>query len=77
MTHQSQIRWYNPKLDAFEWREVPESDEDVSALLAGYPGCQHDALVYREWRTLGASITTALIRVGGAAKEDHDSASGC
>jgi hypothetical protein len=74
MAHSSHIRWYNPKLANFEWREVPHSDEEASELLDGYPVCAPYAVVYGEWRNLGSSITTALIR---AAKEDRDDARGC
>ena len=66
---QGPIRWYNPKLTDFEWREVPTSDEEALALLEGYPGSQADEEVYREWRALGAGIMTALMRAGEAARE--------
>ena len=29
MEHHSSIRWYNPKLEDFEWREVPTTDEQA------------------------------------------------
>lgn len=77
MSYSNLIRWYNPNLAGFEWRMVPESDEEAFELLEGYPGCEPYAVVYREWRNLGASIAAALIRAGEAAKEDHDVASGC
>jgi hypothetical protein len=66
------MRWYNPKLQGFEWREVPTSDKEALALLEGYPGAQTHAQVYREWRDLGAAIMTALIRAGDAARERGD-----
>jgi hypothetical protein len=65
------VRWYNPALEDFEWREVPQSDEEALSLLEGYPRVQAYAEVYREWRELRASITAALIRAGEAAKEEH------
>ena len=37
MAHHSQIRWYNPRLNSFEWREVPQSDEEALSLLEGSP----------------------------------------
>ena len=64
------MRWYNPKLGDFEWREVPHSDEEALSLLDGYPGCEPYAAVYREWRELGASIAVALMRAGEMAKNN-------
>ena len=32
------MRWYNPKLKDFEWREVPKTDEEALSLLDGYAG---------------------------------------
>ena len=66
------MRWYNPKLQSFEWREVPGSDEEALSLLEGYPEAQVHAEVYQEWRGLGANIMVALIRVGEAAKKERD-----
>jgi hypothetical protein len=34
---QTQVRWYNPALENFEWREVPQSDEEALSLLEGSP----------------------------------------
>jgi hypothetical protein len=68
-TRWRRMRWYNFKLKDFEWRTVPESDEEALALLDGYPDCEAYAQVYREWRELGASITAALIRAGEAAEK--------
>ena len=68
MTMPRQIRWYNPKLKDYEWRAVPESDEEALRVLDGYPGCEPYAAVYREWRGLGASIHAALARAGEAAR---------
>ena len=70
MLEQTQVRWYNPALEDFEWREVPQSDKEALSLLEGSPPiCTQ---TYREWRTLGASITVALIRAGEAAKEKSE-----
>jgi hypothetical protein len=63
------MRWYNPKLEDFEWREVPKSDEEALSLLEGYPGAEDHAEVYREWRALGTGSQAALIRAGETAKE--------
>ena len=63
------MRWYNPSLGDFEWREVPESDEEALPLLEGSPGGQPYVEVYREWRKLGASIMESLMRAGEAARE--------
>ncbi len=71
MMQQGPMRWYNPKLKDFEWREVPTSDKEALPLLEGYPGAEDHAEVYREWRGLGASIMTALIRAGESAKEER------
>ena len=65
------MRWYNPKLEDFEWRAVPESDEEALSLLEDFPDCERYAGIYREWRNLGAPITAALIRVGDAAREQN------
>jgi hypothetical protein len=69
-THRSHIRWYNPRLNAFEWREVPESDEEALSLLEGSAYSPIGTETYREWRNLGATIAQALIRAGEAAKQD-------
>jgi hypothetical protein len=66
------MRWYNPALGGFEWREVPSSDEDALSLLEGYPGSEAYAKVYTEWRVLGAAIRAALIRAGEAAKDQEE-----
>jgi hypothetical protein len=62
------IRWYNPKLESFEWRESPKSNEEALALLDEHPGCERYVEVYEEWRALGASVVAALIRAGEAAE---------
>jgi hypothetical protein len=72
MAHRSRIRWYNPKLEAFEWREVPDSDEDALSLLDGSSHSATSTQAYLEWRNLGASIAAALMRAGEAAKEVSD-----
>jgi hypothetical protein len=72
VAHHSSIRWYNPKLEDFEWREVPESDEEALSLLEGSPYSPISTETYREWRNLGAPIAEALIRAGEAAKEESD-----
>ena len=69
MGHHSPIRWYNPTLEDFEWREVPPTDEQALQMLEG---CSHSPTctrTYREWRELGASIGAALMRAGEAAKD--------
>jgi hypothetical protein len=66
---QARVRWYNPKVGVFEWREVPSSDEEALASLEGSPHTPACTGTYREWRDLGASIVAALIRAGEAAKE--------
>ena len=66
---QGRVRWYNPRLGGFEWREVPHSDEEVLAMLDGCPGGELCAEVYGEWRQLGASMEAALIRAGEKARE--------
>jgi hypothetical protein len=69
MAHHSPIRWYNPKEDAFEWRKVPQTDEEVLQVLEGSPYAPRCTRTYQEWRDLGATITAALIRAGEAAKD--------
>jgi hypothetical protein len=65
----NRLRWYHPRLRHFEWREMPDEDDAALALLRGYPGDESDAVVYRGWRDLGASVAASLIRAGEAAKE--------
>ena len=62
------MRWYNPALGGFEWREVPESDEEALSALEGSPFTPSCTRTYREWRGLGAGIMAALIRAGEAAR---------
>jgi hypothetical protein len=68
MTLHGPMRWYNPKLEDFEWREVPPDDEQALELLEGSPRFSAWAETYSQWRELGASIGAALIRAGEAAK---------
>jgi hypothetical protein len=72
MGHHSQIRWYNPKLEDFEWREVPPTDEQAFKLLDDSPYSATCTQTYRDWRELGASIAAALMRAGEAAKEQSE-----
>ena len=72
MTHHSPMRWYNPKLDHFEWREVPPTDEQALEVLDGSPHSPACTEAYREWRPLGASIRAALIRAGEAAQAERE-----
>ncbi len=72
MLEQTQVRWYNPALEDFEWREVPQSDEEALSLLDGSPHTPTCTETYGEWRELGASITAALMRAGEAAKEERN-----
>ena len=72
MEHQGRIRWYNPKLGAFQWREVPKTDERALELLDGSPYSPTCTRTYREWRELGASIGAALMRAGEAAKDQSE-----
>ncbi len=70
MLEHAQVRWYNPALGDFEWREVPQSDKDALSLLDGCPHTPMCTDTYRQWRELGASIMAALIRAGEEAKEE-------
>jgi hypothetical protein len=74
MAHHSQIRWYNPKIEDFEWREVPPTDEQALEALEGSAHSPTCTRTYREWRNLGASIGVALMRAGEAAlpREEED-----
>ena len=72
MAHSGSMRWYNPKLEEFEWREVPPTDEQALQVLGGSAHTPTCTEVYLEWRELGASIAAALMRAGEAAKEESD-----
>ena len=67
MLEQTRVRWYNPALEDFEWRKVPQSDEEALSLLDGSWHTPRCTETYKEWRELGASITVALMRAGEAA----------
>ena len=73
MQEGERIRWYNPALEDFEWREVPKSDEEALSLLEGTQYSPTCIETYGEWRELGASIMSALIRAGEAAREEDES----
>ncbi|MEJ7872181.1 MAG: hypothetical protein WKF67_07960 [Rubrobacteraceae bacterium] len=63
------LRWYNPAIRHFEWRELPETDEEALALLEWVPGSQPCVEVYRDWRKLGATVSASLIRAGEVARD--------
>jgi hypothetical protein len=65
----SPIRWYNPEIDGFEWRNAPQTDEEALKVLDGSPYAPKCTQTYQEWRNLGAPIVAALMRAGEAAKE--------
>jgi hypothetical protein len=71
MAYQGRVRWYNPKLENFEWRDVPKNEQEALSLLEGSPHTPTCVATYREWRELGASIMVALMRAGEAAEEEH------
>ena len=66
------MRWYNPTLEDFEWREVPITDEQAIQVLDGSPYSVTCTQTYREWRQLGVSMAAALIRAGEAAQEQSE-----
>jgi hypothetical protein len=47
---QTRVRWYNPALEDFEWREVPQSDEEALSLLEGSSHTPRCTETYKEWR---------------------------
>jgi hypothetical protein len=63
------VRWYNPSLRGFEWRNPPEDDEKAVAILDESSNSQPYVEVYWKWRNLGATVPVSLIRAGEAAKE--------
>ena len=65
------MRWNNPKLRGYEWREVPQTDEQAIEALAGSPYSAQAAETYRVWREMGAPIEAALIRAGEAAESER------
>ncbi len=64
------LRWYNPVIGTFEWRDLPETDEEALALLEPGPGSGSCVEVYRDWRRLGANVPASLIRAGEAARQE-------
>jgi hypothetical protein len=66
------VRWYNPSLRGFEWRNPPEDDEEALAILNESSKSQPYVEVYGKWRNLGATVPMSLIRAGEAAKEADD-----
>ena len=71
MEQHERVRWYNPAIEDFEWREIPKSDEEALSLLEGSPHTPTLTQTYAEWRTLGATIVAALIRAGEAGREQE------
>jgi len=71
MVELQSMRWYNPKGGSFEWREVPNSDEDALSLLSGSPYTHSCTDTYLYWRKLDATITAALLRAGEQAIEEE------
>ena len=71
-----QMRWYNPSLRGFEWRNSPEGDEEALAILDESVTSRSYVEVYWRWRNLGATVMASLIRVGEAAKEADDAKRG-
>jgi hypothetical protein len=72
MVELQRIRWYNPKNRSFEWREVPNSDEEALSLLSSSSYIQSCTETYLYWRKLDASITAALLRAGEQAIEERN-----
>jgi len=71
------LRWYNSVIEDFEWRDLPETDEEALALLEPALGSGPCVEVYRDWRKLGATVSASLIRAGEAARyRDTESDSG-
>ena len=71
MVELQRIRWYNPKDGSFEWRDVPNSDEEAISLLSSSPYTQSCTETYLYWRKLDATITAALLRAGEQAIEER------
>ena len=71
MVELQRMRWYNPKGESFQWREVPNSDEDALSLLSGSPYTHSCTDTYLYWRKLDATITAALLRAGEQALEEE------
>ena len=68
MEWHQRVRWYNPAIEDFEWREIPKSDEEALSLLEGSPHTSPCKQTYTELRTLGATTVAALIRAGEAGR---------
>ena len=66
------MRWYNPSLGDFEWRDAPEDDQEAQAILNESSRSRPYIEAYLSWRNLGASVMVALIRAGEAAKVADD-----
>jgi hypothetical protein len=71
MIELQRIRWYNPKSESFEWRELPKSDEEALSLLSSSAYTHSCTDTYRYWRKLDATITAALLRAGEQAIEEE------
>lgn len=71
IAHHGLMRWNNPKLGDYEWREVPQTDEQAIEAFAGSPYSAQAAETYRDWREMGAPIAAALIRAGEAAESER------
>jgi hypothetical protein len=71
MVELQRMRWYNPELENFKWREVPKSDEEALSLLGRSPYARSCTDTYLYWRELHASITAALLRAGEQAMEER------
>ena len=67
-----EMRWYNPSLGGFEWRNAPEGDEEAQAILDESSRSRPYIEAYWRWRNLGATVKASLIRAGEAAKEADD-----
>jgi hypothetical protein len=73
MAELQRIRWYNPELESFEWREVPQSDEEALWLLSSSSYRPTSIDTYWYWRRLGASFTAALKRAVEVETEEERS----
>jgi hypothetical protein len=61
-----QMRWYNPSLRDFEWRNAPEGVKEAQAILDESSKSRPYVEVYWRWRNLGATVMVSLIRAGGS-----------
>jgi hypothetical protein len=71
-----QMRWHNPSLMGFEWRDAPDGDEEAQAILNESSRSRPYIETYWSWRNLGATVTVSLIRAGEAAKEADEAKQG-